>query len=322
MNTNSTTFIPDMMEWETFAMIPRREEGQQDDLFGRPGRYDLDIVLLAPGRSYFEDILNVTMDPRGDSYILLLEGMTGFQVISPQGPNYVRVVANEHGRLAKLQCTVSADSREAAEIQGLNLVATTLSHISHYADVPIELRAIRVTEVATGSVWVRMLVPSGIKPWPTTNKVVARTMRPIYALYREGVSTANPFYQFLCFYKVMEGIRKLRSGLHKDIALQKGTSLSRPKETLNGLGEEQLPTWKALRGKSFSDVFDYLSQNERVSVAHFLLDGADLGPSPDDAPLRLHLMQVNPVARRMCRIMIDHEADFLSSLPTDAVNRL
>lgn len=262
------------------------------------------------------------MDAIGDSYILLLEGMTGFQVMSPQGSNHVRVVANEQGRLAKLQCTVSADSREAAEVQGLSLVGTALSHISYHADVPIEVRAIKVTEAATGNVWVRMLVPSGIKPWPTTNKAVARSMRLIYALYREGGSTVNPFYQFLCFYKVMEGMRKLRSGLHKDVALQTGTSLSRPKEALNGLGEEQLPTWEALKGKSFSDVFDYMSQNERLSVAHFLLDGADLGSSPDDAPHRLHLMQINQVVRRMCRIMIDHEEDFLSSLPTNAMSSL
>ncbi|POB11086.1 hypothetical protein CO251_05945 [Sulfobacillus sp. hq2] len=132
-------------------------------------------------------------------------------------------MANEQSRLAKLQCSVSADSREAAEIQGLNLVGTTLSHIS------------------TSSVWVRMLISAGIKPWPT-NKAVTRSMWPIYALYREGGSTVNPFYQFLCFYKVMEGMRKLRSGLHKDVALETGTSLFCPKETR----EEQLPTWKAL----------------------------------------------------------------------------
>lgn len=54
--------------------------------------------------------------------------------------------------------------------------------------------------------------------------------------------------------------------------------MSRPKETLNGLGEEQLPTWKALKGKSFSDVFDYMSQNERLSVAHFGL-GIVLDPA-------------------------------------------
>lgn len=42
-------------------MIPQWGKGQQDDLIGSPGSYDMDIVLLAPGMSYFDDILHVSM---------------------------------------------------------------------------------------------------------------------------------------------------------------------------------------------------------------------------------------------------------------------
>ena len=57
MSTNSTTFIPNIMEWEMFSMIPQWEKGQQDDLIGSPGSYDVEIVLLAPGMSYFDKSL-------------------------------------------------------------------------------------------------------------------------------------------------------------------------------------------------------------------------------------------------------------------------
>jgi len=35
--------------------------------------------------------------------------------------------------------------------------------------------------------------------------------RPLFASYREGLSAINPFYQALCFYRVIEGINKLRN---------------------------------------------------------------------------------------------------------------
>jgi hypothetical protein len=98
---------------------------------------------------------------------------------------------------------------------------------------------------------------------------------PIYALYREAKNNLSPFYRFICYYKILEGVYcSLRPQLFK-LAKEKGVTIATQKELVPGIYE---PTQEqaALQGKSIKDIFDNRFQREfRVRAAHFLQEFKD-----------------------------------------------
>ncbi len=97
---------------------------------------------------------------------------------------------------------------------------------------------------------------------------------PYDALLREATNSNSPYYRFLCFYRLYEGINLLRKKI-KEISAKKGISEPLPKDPavntkeLEGLGFDKT----FIEGiRNVSDLFGKYS-DQRHAIAHFLFKG-------------------------------------------------
>ena len=90
-------------------------------------------------------------------------------------------------------------------------------------------------------------------------------LRPIFATYREGLNATNPFYRFLCFYKVAEAVKALR-GKRRDEAKAAGKEIREPSERIPK-AESALPISDELSHESFEPYlgkkFSWVLENYR-----------------------------------------------------------
>jgi hypothetical protein len=106
---------------------------------------------------------------------------------------------------------------------------------------------------------------------------MAQIMIQFMRLYREGVNLSSMEYNFLCFFRITEGIILLR---RKRIAKRKGKSVGdvpRPRvflegEIVEGEGADQFSP--ELRGESLYKAYEELNIELR-KVAHAFLDEED-----------------------------------------------
>jgi len=81
-----------------------------------------------------------------------------------------------------------------------------------YFDVPMTVERVELTEIAFGSKEISVVNPYDEHPLqlePRTG-ALSSTLRAFASYYREGVNSNSPAYSFLCFYKIIEGVRANR----------------------------------------------------------------------------------------------------------------
>jgi hypothetical protein len=164
--------------------------------------------------------------------------------------------------------------------------------------------------------------------------------RGLVSLYREGLESNSPVYQFLCFFKIAEGIRNLldrAAAAAREQGEVPPTRLARrvPKEPpeyepwLNAIYPGQR-AWDAMaldsifipqaRGRKINDLIDKELTDLRVDVAHALSE--ETGSISLSADEVLHIDRVNqwlPLLKCMVRRLLkdDFPAQFLSFLNED-----
>lgn len=138
-------------------------------------------------------------------------------------------------------------------------------------------------------------------------------LAPVYALYREGKNASSPFYRFLCYYKILEGIfHELRPrlfGRAKDVGVQ----ITRVKELIPEDSELRLLS-PELVGRSVKDYVDNVLQKRfRDAVAHFVLNTGRI-VSPSDHEAVAEFSNVIHVTELCCRTVVDQHERYLSQL--------
>src|SRR6266540_5540149 len=131
--------------------------------------------------------------------------------------------------------------------------------------------------------------------WEWESENLPEEFRKYASLYREAMNSNNPNYQFLCYYKIIEGLLKRRDRIIKE-AVQRGETIpsqlrqlipQTPAEQLNWLNTIFATPWEH-DDLAFSMIFPATSlgrkvrdivQNELVSIrnkiAHSVLDGGE-----------------------------------------------
>ena len=195
----------------------------------------------------------------------------------------LELVPNLQGRLGKISTVLRAEGNDDAYRQAYRLLNPFLCDPSYRYDVPIEVLQMNVAELAT-------LALSGVKDDDFQEKLFDPEQflgdGLSYAelghyefftrLYREGVNSSSVDYGFLCFYRIAEGIIKLR---RKRTIEQEGKSpndVAGPdviSETVEGSeAVEAYPA--AMLGESLWTAFKSL-EDDRVKVGHAFLHSED-----------------------------------------------
>jgi hypothetical protein len=195
---------------------------------GRPGRYKVNFVFNRPGFSLTpENKVVFSNELKGDSHLAILP--PAYEFPGNEKADTIRVYANtrseklvfdgypnKRGYLGKFVIeSIEAQGFDDAELRAYRALAPTLSNWSLQRDVPMHIWQIDSTELATGSSRVSLLNPYLEAAWavPSSGEM-SDEFRRYASLYREALSSNSPAYQFLCFFKIIEGIQGRRSRIN------------------------------------------------------------------------------------------------------------
>jgi SEC-C motif len=233
---------------------PRHSENMK----GEPGEYRVVFTLHRPG---------IPLRPEGD-YALAehMQGDSHLAIAKPAHPHpdlpektHVRLFSeidgenfmfichpNDKGFLGKIELqSINADNYDNAAGRAFRGATFALSGMSFQYDVPLDIYQMDVIELRTHSVRFSMITPFREMPFlGSTTLAPTQDFLKYASYYREGLSSNSLNYQFLCFYKIIEGVRKRRQRLTKtavEAAKKRAVKLpSRNEERLPEEREEQI----------------------------------------------------------------------------------
>jgi hypothetical protein len=115
--------------------------------------------------------------------------------------------SNAQGHLSHAEVTLHADTISAAKKHAHDQVMVILSRLAFEANAAIEVKATIVTELATGTFSVGVMLVGKLRQLqPTITGNMNPELSPLLAIYRDGLSSTTPLYQALAFYRVTEGV--------------------------------------------------------------------------------------------------------------------
>jgi hypothetical protein len=317
---------------------------------GIPGQYRVTIVLCRPGHfEVGERVVNFSDRLAGDSHIAI----TRPAVVSSVMPDAAgiriraRTVAgaftfdgkpNSKGYLGKLVSEpFDAQDFDDALKKAYHAVAPSLSNWSAHLDVPVYVAQVDATELRTGAASAQLLTPPLQAAFAVEGEPKLESEFLYYAgLYREALNSNSPAYRFLCFYKIIEGLRLRRSRLAKE-ARTSGREPQRfefeevpseqkaSRQWLNAIYglrdwsqmmvDQVLPS--EIRGRRLGQIIESKLMPLRNEVAHGILDSGEPGISIDDM---FKLERVNlwlPLTRTITRRMLKNSFpdQFIAHIP-------
>jgi SEC-C motif len=239
----------------------------------------------------------------------------------------LRGVANEHGRLGKVSVEVPAASFFEAETIALDAAFPFLSSLAFNLDIPLRLAQMDVMQLSTRNSSMTYTCPY-MEVVPSAQEYFhSPYIQSLLSLYREGINSYSPNYQFLCWYKIVEGINAKREPetaqlkgslplkyperLEKDIIeqrkrLEEAFPFIKPCGTTDAAWDDLVPA--EVRNWKFNRVREQKLEPLRNRIAHMISEpSGDLSLSPDS---RENASQVNKwisLLRFIARVMVMNE---------------
>lgn len=272
--------VPIFDESHPKASIPRLPEGS-------PGIYNVTFVLTIPGRELFQSELNLPkLIESGESLIHVPRGVSQLNVRISNDVDAVDVLflPNASGSLAKAQIKVEASSFSDAEKLAYDLVMPIFSWWSFRYDIALDITGYVLEEVETDVTRAVFGVVGKAKELDRTTEGFSKpAYRKVFAAYREALNASNVFYQLLCFYKVIEGVKKLRVS-RKDAIFSAGGEYHEPPDEKIPQDETSIPIsdpleledFKPYLGRKFTWVLEQFRELLRNAVAHLDPEGDSL----------------------------------------------
>jgi hypothetical protein len=232
---------------------------------------------------------------------------------------------NDKGRLARLEApSFHADNFPDAFLAANRAAAFLLSRLAVRLNVPLAIVETETYELTTGICQLQITEPFHGATLPDHLDAEVPEEFAFYAsLYREGLDSDSIGYQFLCFFKIIEGLNARRIRLAENLP-RDGANPSRKRECLPAAGEEcaawlgelygtkpesinlvldQILPLEA-RGRKFLHVVDKYLRPIRHLIAHAVLDSGESTVMADEAldTNRVHhwLPVTICIARAMC----------------------
>jgi methylamine utilization protein MauJ len=221
---------------------------------GLPGQYKAVFTLSRPGFSLLPENQHSFADQlQGDSHLAITKPAH----TEPNNPDAdrIRIYArtadanfvftgypNPKGFLAKIELdSFYASHFGDAALKAYRALASGLSNICVYLDIPLHIYQMDITELRTNSVRMSLLAAHAEIPlFMIPTDVVTEEFRRYASLYREALNSNSPNYQFLCYYKIIEGIRKRQERLIAEAKARGETITTRPRLIIPTETEEQI----------------------------------------------------------------------------------
>lgn len=271
---------PDVGQWETFTMCPVFTDGSSPHPAGGPGKYRVEFVL---GITIFHiDNMHIGFEAEGDSFIQFRNPEMNLATevkeihISAIGPGgevgTARITCNERGRMSKIIFDeIDAQNRFEAEKLAYLLVSPLISWISFAYDVPIHVVQINTRELSTGlaatTAWISPKVKGLDSKFEPPSIPHSPRLLECIGQYREGISTTNEFYSFLCFWKAFEGAEYIRRKLDKYVSSKHISGLP-PRDLIIPDVPEVRNCYPDFVGKRIGYVQDKFKKKKRDAIAH------------------------------------------------------
>lgn len=332
-----------------------------DSVKGKPSDYKVVFTLCRPGFSLLpDDHYAEAVKLEGDSHLAIAEPAHknpqipegGHMKLESNIDDYdfkFRCYPNSKGFLGKLELeTINANSFGDAGVKAIRGLTFALSGLSFRYDVPLYVYQIDIAELKTGSR--RMTIVRAFNETDyafDAGRVSSEEFNRYASFYREGLNTNSFSYQFLCFYKIIEGLRQRRERLNQEaIAAGKDAPFPAPKEKIPEERDEQIEWLKAVfpnghkwDGMSLSSIFIPESLGKKVkhmvsihsplhkirlNIAHGILEDGEATLSFDDV---IDLELVNkwlPLTRCLARYLLNEmfPERLLDTVPTEGKVRL
>lgn len=326
--------------YRLWAQMVRKDEVLDSKFVHRPDRYRVTFTL---GRG-LPDSQNLSFQKgeHGDSYVAFPASTPGSKdeanemvVFAAHAdangiPHKIEIRGhrNAANRLARMVVQdIPANSFMDAESVALSHVGPVLSMFAYHADVPMRLVQADVTQLSTGNTCMTYICPFPDMGLGGLEQSNSPYIQSLIALHREATNSNSPNYQFLCWYKILEGIneKRLQDGKATKSAIVKKLpeefdatahgqrarfaevfpaliNLKPDNPTHDNIVPAEVRTWK------FNRVREKILEPIRNKIAHMLTDASgDLSLSPDSPIGRQELLKWLSLLRFMARVMTANE---------------
>jgi hypothetical protein len=222
------------------------------------------------------------------------------------------LIPNSWGRLGKISTELEAKSFEEAKDKAYRTLLPVLCDLSYRYNVPLDILQVNSVERTTLTHAVEKVhdYQEALLPADPLGGGIYYSEFPLYStftyLYREGLNSSSIAYGFLCFFRIIEGIYKMRKQRGAEAGERRRYDNERVEGEMTDLFDEEF------QGKRFGYVFEKMIPM-RDKVAHAFLGGRE-GPEIeefDSLEKRLELeAQLSPFrsqAREMVEVMMQNE---------------
>lgn len=223
------------------------------------------------------------------------------------------VVLNKDREIAGFRSRFRASSVHEARSRFSTALTPVLDHLAYLANTPLIVSSPCVND-EKNLVWVfGYTSPYRTKIVNPGMSVLYSELAPVYGLYREAKNATSPFYRFLCYFKILEGIFcTLRRNLFGR-ARKLDVSLTKQKEVVPDHPELRILA-RDLIGRPIKDYFDNVLRKQfRDAVAHYILDTGRI-VSPSDPEAVAAFVNVILPAELCCRTVIEQHERYLLEL--------
>lgn len=283
---------------------------------GSPGFYHVAVIFARSDGTLASD---VPLAEGGDSFIVIPSaGKTPNPNLPYAGAEYgtreemihFDGYVNIHGRLARMVAPkVYGSSFADADSKCLRAIHALLSQLTVRFNVPLHVAKTEIREISTENQRVAMVMPYTDARFSTELNFVPSPDFLFYAsLYREALNSNSAIYKFLCFYKIIEGLRARRNRIASERKLR-GDDARRFTEVVPieasdrkawltelfnmqsewGEDESQSVFPREVFGKKFGKVIEKHLRPMRVGIAHAVLDTGEATLIADE---KLHIDRI------------------------------
>ncbi|RFB80374.1 hypothetical protein DYH55_02280 [Methylovirgula sp. 4M-Z18] len=287
-------FPGSLIELHLVPQFPNVTRRDQDILTDDSEREFEAAALLSKAPSPVNALDFQFTEADGDSYFVF--ALPGMAVDTQWGRVIVGRNANSEASIVKMRCWARSANEALDRLQ--LACAAFLDHWAYEATAPVYLTRLRARDLTSKSEMVRFSRPFQLTAINPSATEIPTPLRPILALYREGLGSASPIYKFLCFYKILEGyLTRLKPDLAK---------LFRAAELPYPVPPDRVPdhpdldeSFRAHIGQSITKFRDeLLTPGFRNAVAHFEKDG--LSPLVMSNPNEIVRFSTTAVAVELC----------------------
>jgi hypothetical protein len=311
--------MPGMLQYLGFVAGPPPKDPRQSMQGGGAGLYKVVLTLARPGQPLLpEGQVTSFENMQGDSHLAIANpayhppniaaddvvASILFQPETEDGKFNLIGKPNARGFLGQVIAeAIPGKDAQDARTKVYRALASSLSNISIQLDIPFYVYQSDMIELSTGNRFISIISPHLERPMQIApTGTMSKEFRSLAALYREALSSNTPPFQFLCYFKILEGIRKRRQQLIAE-AKAAGTEVPKPPGQIVPADEPGFIPWlngvygvgrswdfimlesifvKEARGKKFTQIIDDYLRPVRDRIAHAVLDSGELTLSADE----------------------------------------